>query len=212
MQESIDRIKNRIKNKNYNYNSNNIKEEIPKKNKKYFKNLTTRFLIALIFVLASIIFTKYSTQNLDIYKKYILNDSLSFSKINNVYEKYLGGVLPFDKIVKETAKPVFQEKLTYTNKESYKDGLKLSVAQNYMIPAINSGIVVFIGEKENYGNTVIVQGVDGVDIWYGNTGNIKLKLYDYVEKGKLIGESMDDKLFLVLQKDGKFLNYEEYNK
>ncbi len=45
-----------------------------------------------------------------------------------------------------------------------------------------SGIVVYIGEKENYKQTVIVQQMNGVDVWYGNIKQANVKLYDYVEK------------------------------
>ena len=39
-----------------------------------------------------------------------------------------------------------------------------------------------MGEKEGYGNTLIIQGADGVDIWYGNVNSTSLKLYDYIER------------------------------
>ena len=61
-----------------------------------------------------------------------------------------------------------------------------------------------------YGNTVIVQSVDGADIWYGNITNVSVKLYDYVEKDKLIGEVNGDKLYLVIKKDNNFIKYEDY--
>ena len=46
------------------------------------------------------------------------------------------------------------------------------------------------------GNTVIIQGVDGVDIWYGNLTNVSVKLYDYVEKDKLIGVSFEKEMVM----------------
>ena len=52
--------------------------------------------------------------------------------------------------------PVFNEQLTYNNKESYLDGVKLKL-ENNLVPINESGIVVFIGEKEGYGNTIIIQ-------------------------------------------------------
>ena len=70
--------------------------------------------------------------------------------------------------------------------------------------------MVYIGEKEDYGNTVIIQGVDGVDIWYGNLTNVSVKLYDYLEKDKLIGETLDDTLYLVIKKDNEYIKYEDY--
>ena len=67
-----------------------------------------------------------------------------------------------------------------------------------------------MGEKENYGDVIIVQGIDGVEIWYGNMANTSVKLYDYIEKGTLLGEVTDNILYLVYSKDGNILNYQEY--
>ena len=35
-------------------------------------------------------------------------------------------------------------------------------------------------------------------------------LYDYIEKGKLLGEVKGKKLYMVFSKDGKYLNYKDY--
>ena len=104
-----------------------------------------------------------------------------------------------------------QTALTYKNKEKYEEGVKLTVDKNYLVPVNESGIVVFIGEKEKYGNTVIIQRVDGIDEWYGNIENTNLKLYDYIKKGTLLGE-VNDYFYLVYKKNGKALNYEDYIK
>ena len=69
---------------------------------------------------------------------------------------------------------------------------------------------MFIGEKEGYGNTVIIQGIDGVDIWYANIENVGVKLYDYTLNGTVLGETIDDKLYLVIKKDNDFIKYEDY--
>jgi len=84
------------------------------------------------------------------------------------------------------------------------------VDTNYLVPVIESGLVVFIGEKENYGNVIIIQGMDGVDIWYGNMSTTSVKLYDYIESGDLLGETLTNNLYLVYSKDGNYLDYEEY--
>ena len=49
-----------------------------------------------------------------------------------------------------------------------------------------------------------------VEITGVNTNN--LKLYDYVEKGSILGESSTDTIYLYYQKDGKFVDYKEYLK
>ena len=75
---------------------------------------------------------------------------------------------------------------------------------------LESGVVVFLGEKENLGKTVIVQGIDGVDIWYSHLENYNLTMYDYVEKDSLVGEFQENEAILTFMKDGNYLGYEEY--
>ena len=211
MNDSIESIKNRIKSKrNYSIIKPRKVTKINSKQAKYLRNLFSRIMIAIIFILISIIYVNYSTNNLLMYKRHIFNDVWSFSKVNEFYNRYLGGVLPFDNILKDNTTPVFNEKLVFRNSTPFKDGTTLEVGQSYLVPAINSGIVVFIGEKDEYGKVVIIQGIDGVDIWYGNINHNNLKLYDYIEKGGLLGNTITDKLHLVLMKDGNHLSYEEY--
>ena len=70
--------------------------------------------------------------------------------------------------------------------------------------------MVFSGEKDGFGNTVIIQGIDGADIWYGNLENISLNLYDYIEVGTVIGNTVDEYLYLVIKKDNEYIKYEDY--
>ena len=44
----------------------------------------------------------------------------------------------------------------YQKANSYLDGVKLKVSANYMVPVLESGIVIFMGEKDGYGNTVVI--------------------------------------------------------
>lgn len=42
------------------------------------------------------------------------------------------------------------------------------VSNNYLVPTLESGIVVFMGEKEGYGKTIIIEQINGIDVWYSN--------------------------------------------
>ena len=207
MHFSIDEIKNRIKAKR---NGQMVKEKRAQSN--YIKTLFTRVLLAVIFFLLSVIYMNYSNQNLLTYKKYVLDTNFNFAKVNTVYKNLFGSPIPLDNLVDSSSIPVFNENLSYTDSVEYLNGLKLSVANNYAVPILESGIVVFVGEKEGYKNTVIIQGIDGVDIWYGNIININVSLYDYVEAKSLLGEVNDNEMYLVLQKDGNYIKYENYKK
>lgn len=173
---------------------------------KGINNFITKVLVSIILFLGSLIFIKASDKNLLMYKEYVFSESLPFTKIKNWYENLFGEAVP--KQVQE--KTVFDGTLVYKNIESYLDGEKLTVASKSIVSNLTGGIVVFIGEKEGYGNTVIIQGNDGVDVWYGNLDNISVKLYDYIEKDTTIGETKDENLYLVIKKDNQYLKYEDY--
>lgn len=184
-----------------NYNSKSNKYKIPTK-------FMLKFLITIIITLTILILIKSSSSFKTSFYKYVFEYNFSFSKVNSLYEKYIGKSLPLKEIV-ETTEPVFNETITYTEKTKYQDGVSLTVTDNYLIPIQESGIIVYIGEKEGYNNVVIIQQVNGIDMWYGNIENVNVKLYDYVEKGTLLGEC-NKLLYLVYKKDGKVLNYEDY--
>lgn len=170
------------------------------------KPVISKFLLAIIFFLVSVIFTNMSDKNLLLYKEYVLTESMPFTKIKGWYEDLFGEVLPNS----DNNKMVMSGHLVYKSIDKYLDGEVLTLNNNTLINNLTSGIVVYSGEKEGYGNTVIVQSVDGADIWYGNITNVSVKLYDYVEKDKLIGEVNGDKLYLVIKKDNNFIKYEDY--
>lgn len=174
-----------------------------------YRKYINRILFLIVLFLINLIIMKKSTTYKDFIYNKVYNNNFSFAKIKEFYNKYLGGVDSLNKVVKNTT-PVFNEALTYKSKSKYLDGVKLEVSTNYLVPIIKEGLVVFLGEKEGYGNVIIIQGVDDINIWYGNMSNTSVKLYDYVEKGSLLGEVSNNTLYLVYEKDGKFLDIEEY--
>lgn len=192
------------------YNKKNKSNNNNKNNKyKFLCKTITKILICLIIFISLLIVIKVNPKFKDKIYNLVYEEHFYFSYINNLYKKYFGDVLPFDNILPNTDS-VFNEKLEYDEASLYKDGVVLSVSTNYLVPIIESGIVVFIGEKENYGNTIIIQQINGVDTWYGNVTISDIKMYDYVSKGSLLGEVTGNKLYLVFQKEGKYLNYKDY--
>ena len=182
------------------------KKRTVKINKNKLNIFITKFMLAIIFFLVSIIYTNFSDKNLLLYKEYVFTESLPFTKIKGWYEDLFGEVLPEG----DNTQTVFNDKLIYKEISDYYDGEKLVVNTNTLVNNLTSGVVVFVGNKENYGNTVIIQGIDEADIWYGNLENISVNLYDYIEAGTVIGETIDDSLYLVIKKDNEFIKYEDY--
>lgn len=169
----------------------------------------TKILCVIILTLLCLIGIKKSESFKNLFYENVYEKNFSFAYIKNIYQKYFGSTLPIDKLLGKEIEPVFSEKFTYIEKEAYLDGTKFIVGNNYLVPTIESGMVVFIGEKEGYGNTIIIQQVDGTDVWYSNI-NSNVKLYDYIEKGDVLGEVSGNYLYLTLKKAGNKITYEEY--
>lgn len=173
----------------------NKKEEVPKKN--FLISFMNKILVCCILVITCLILMKSSTKFKSLLESKVYHDNMSFAYFNNLYNKYFGKVLPSYET--EEVTPVFNEKLEYESVNRYFDGYKLDVKNNYLVPIIESGIVVYSNDMENFGKVIIIEGIDGVDIWYGNLNNINVKLYDYVTKGNFLGEVNDNTLYLVFQ-------------
>ena len=139
-----------------------LKEDKPKRLHTY----VTKILWCLIFLFASLIFTSVNEKCLNLYKKYVFEDTFPFMEFQNFYEKLSSsGNQVQDKMV-------FGSSLEYTNITSYQNGQSLEIGTAVPINNLTGGIVVFSGEKEGFNKTVIIQGSDGYDIWYGNLENV----------------------------------------
>ncbi len=164
-----------------------------------------KILFCTILFLVAAIISKTNPTYKEKIKNYLYNQNFNFSTIRNIYNKYLGGISPIKK--DET---VFNEKIKYNNISSYKDGAKLEVEKNYLVPNQEKGIVVFIGNKDNYNNSIIVENDNGIDILYGNICNTNLKLYDTIEKNTYLGESCDNYIYITYTTGDKVLDYKNY--
>lgn len=163
--------------------------------------------IALLFVITIVILKSNHNYKEKFYET-VYTDNISFAKINKLYQNYFGSSLPFN-LFNEPIQTVFNEELKYKSITKYLDGANLEVDTNYLVPSLENGIVIYIGEKEGYNNTVIVECENGIEVWYSNIETINVKMYDYIKKGSLIGET-NNNLYLVFMKDGNILNYEDY--
>lgn len=166
-----------------------------------------RTLITVFLTLIVLIMMRYSSSFKNAFYQKVYEENFPFVKVNEWYQSLFGSSFPFQKYMK--TQTVFKETLSYSSLEAYLDGVKLSVDENYPIPVLQEGLVVFIGEKEGYGTVVMIEQLDGVDCWYGNLSSTNVNLYDYVEVGSLLGVS-ENYLYLVYKKEGEVIPYETY--
>ncbi len=165
--------------------------------------LFSKLLLAVIFVLGSLVLTNFSSDFKSKYTKEVLERNMDFSSLNKFYNKYIGK----DKKEEEVLVANVSNSNSY---EKVGDSVKFTVSREQPINTIEGGIIVFIGEKDDLGKTIIIQGNDGVDIWYSNIDITEYSLYDYVSKGDVLGVSISDNYLVTIKKDDKVLDYEEY--
>lgn len=188
-------------------NKNTLKSD--NKFNSFSKRLISKFLISLILFILFLIGNKVSLEFKPKFYNIVYNETFSFAEFKGWCNENFGEVFPLNNLFPNDVK-VFNERFVYDSANLYKDGVALKVTNQYLVPLLNSGVVIFLGEKEDYGNTLIVQQENGIDVWYSNINFGDIEMYDYLEKGSYIGEANGDTIYLLFQKDGKFLDYKEY--
>ncbi len=207
MYDNMENIKKSIKEKRHiktqsNYMNNSIINK--------FYKFINKILILTVVTLVIMIILKSNLNIRNSFYKYVYDSHLSFAPLNELYQKHFGSPLPFKNLLKDNITPVFNETLQYKEINKYKNCAKLIVDNNYLVPSIDKGIVIFTGDKDDYFNMVIIQQSNNVDVWYSNLNNINVKLYDYVKKGDLIGETINNELYLCFKKDGRNIDYNQF--
>ena len=174
---------------------------------KYLSNLLSKFLLSIIFLMVSIILIKSNSNIKTFYQEDILTKQINFTKFNDFYTKYFGNILPDYTVPSVPTQMASNTEFDYNNGTPYLNGTKL---ENYPVPIITSGIIVFLGEKDSLGPTCIVQGIDGIDIWYSHIDTSSLNLYDYVTEGKILAPTESNYFYLTIDSNGNYLTYDTY--
>ena len=61
--------------------------------------------------------------------------------------------------------------------------ITIEIGKDANVEAMNEGLVSFIGQKDGFGQTVVIQHADKSEAWYGNLSSMDVTLYEYIEKG-----------------------------
>lgn len=177
--------------------------------RKKVKIVASKILLSIILFLVGMIVSKSSFHNKMFIQTNIYEKSFPFQAIKKKCKEYFGNIFSEDVVTPKT-ETVFHESITYDTLDIYQNGVLLNVSNHYMVPCLANGIILYIGEKEGIGKTIIIEQEDGVDVYYGNLESTDKKLYDYVEEGEIIGQIEANSLYLAFQKKGEFLDYKNY--
>lgn len=190
------------------YNNKNKQTNKTSSLKKIALGFINQVLICIVLFLATLILTKNTSFKDKLYE-FIYSYNFSFLEIEDFFKKNFGSIIPSTSDKKGT-QVVSSEKLEYKKLTEIEDGVLLLVDKGQVITSLESGLVVFIGEKEEYGNVLILEQVDGVEAWYIGITLDEFNLYDYVEKGTIIGESSNTEIKLLFKKNKEGVDYKTY--
>ena len=177
------------------------KKKEAKKDHKWLSKL----LLSVILLLISLIYMNFSDKNKESLKKTLYEKNFNFTEVAKFYDTFISHNKKEEDVLVNNEEVV-------RSVEKVGNSYKVDVKDSYNATLLNGGIIVYIGEKDDLGNTVIVQGNDGVDIWYSNVVVTEYSLYDYVSKGDIIGISNSDYIYLTFSKNGSYLEYDDYVK
>lgn len=187
----------------------------------FFKILAS----VLLFLVIAILF-RNQTATFDPVRSFItstMDQDFKFAVVSQWYEDKFGkplALLPFSEDDKTDKKEVVQSEFSVPamgkileNFEKNGQGIMIETGKGAPVQSINGGVVTFAGVKEGIGKTVIIQHSDESETWYGNLEDIKVNLYEYVDKRTVVGtvsaSAGDDskgKYYFAIKKGDEFID------
>lgn len=188
----------------------------------FFKILSS----ILLFLVIAILFRNHTAAfdpARDVVMK-TMDKDFKFATVSNWYESKFGkplALLPFSdkdqvgkKEVADTEFSVPAMGKILENFEKNGQGIMIETGKGASVETINEGFVMFAGVKDGLGKTVVIQHADKTETWYGNLDEIKVKLYEYVEKRTAVGtvsvstgeDKTKGKYYFAIKKDDEFID------
>ncbi|AWC34032.1 peptidoglycan DD-metalloendopeptidase family protein [Bacillus cytotoxicus] len=180
-----------------------------------------KVLLAAILVLSVAILFKNAPPSFDgarVVVTKVMKEEFQFAAVSKWYEVHFGkplAFLPASEKKQNTQQKNYAVPASGKVTEGFQkngQGVLVQTVTGATVESVNEGVVIFAGKKEGLGNTIEIQHADGTESWYGNLGEMSVKLYDYVEKKQKIGTVSNDvknkngKFYFAIKKNEKFID------
>lgn len=167
--------------------------------KKTIRNELQKLCITILLILIMLISIKKEPSLKERIKENVFTSDIISLKVKKIYQEYFST----KKEEPKSLEPVSKESLPYIKKVEEEDQVKLIFQTTTPIPILESGVLVYVDEEKG-----ILEQIDGVRVTYSNIEIKNYKLYDYLEKGDILGETKE--LILFFQKEGETVDYKNY--
>ncbi|MFC0522461.1 peptidoglycan DD-metalloendopeptidase family protein [Pontibacillus salicampi] len=194
----------------------------------YFTAFLLRSIVAAVLFFIVAIVYQMDSQVLEKPKSVVqkaVTEEFQFASVNQWYQEKFGepfAFLPtFPKATEQNSQTVATTGEDYalpvngSIQESFQtngQGILLATSQEAQVKASRDGTVLFAGNKEDTGKTIIIQHADGTKSYYGNLSKIDVEQYEQVSNGNAIGimtpttEGERAALYFAIQKGNQFID------
>ncbi|MCM3587674.1 M23 family metallopeptidase [Mesobacillus maritimus] len=160
-----------------------------------------KILTSACLVLVVAILFRSETERAEPIKGFVktnLESEFQFAAVSDWYQDQFGkplALLPVNEQQKEEV-PESTNNTHYALPASGKiledfgdNGQKITIetGKDAPVEAMSEGLVRFVGTKEGFGKTVIIQHADKSESWYGNLADFDVNVYEYISKGASVG-------------------------
>ncbi|WP_285765535.1 M23 family metallopeptidase [Peribacillus sp. SI8-4] len=181
-----------------------------------------KILVSVCLFLVIAVMFKHPSARLDPARSFVsenMSKEFQFASISNWYENAFGKPIAF--LPKEAKKETVDSNEGYATPVSGKitqtfetngEGIILETSKGSKVEAINEGVVIFAGEKEGIGKTVVIQHANHSESWYGQLKEIDVKMYEFVKKGNEVGQvtvsedGSKGRFYLAIKENDAFVN------
>ncbi|GIN87006.1 stage IV sporulation protein FA [Heyndrickxia sporothermodurans] len=178
---------------------------------------------ALLVLIVAIVF-KSTTPKLDQVRSFVTNTlktEFQFAAVSDWYEKQFGkpfAIFPVknekknstDVAKEEYVMPASAKVLTEFSNDGR--GVTIETKNDMSVNAMDGGVVIFAGKKDDLGKTVIIQHSDKTESWYGNLYSIDVHLSEHIDSGKKVGsvsnkeDGISGEFYFAIKQGKKFID------
>lgn len=181
---------------------------------KWIRKITVQSVLSImLFVVTYVMFHSDSASKAVITE--VMNRPYNFQGVTAWFRENIGTsptILPAFRSETENQagwmSPVSGKIILPFNRE--RNGVVIRTQQKAKIVAPADGWVMFAGEKEGIGRTVILQHMDGKQTWLSLLASYKVNVKQWVKKGEPIGvagmKSGQSYVYIAIKENGKFRN------
>ncbi|MCA0969940.1 M23 family metallopeptidase [Halobacillus litoralis] len=138
-----------------------------------------------------------------------MQEDFPFAKVSAWYSDRFGDPLEVisqneDPAPSQAALPVSGS--VTTPFEANGKGIRMAVEAGSPVQAVKSGTVVFVGNVEETGKTVVVQHEDGSKSTYGFLTEVQVHLYENIPAQTVLGDAQASEVFFGIEKNDQYID------